>query len=113
MRPADQFPGCGGRASGPLRAVPATPADTQERAASLAAVFTSPQASAAFVRTLRDEFIQRGDQWENPTIDRFLDALAGWIEDSPGWYRNHHLELPAEGDWTFFARALGAATVYE
>ncbi|WP_063774858.1 DUF7660 family protein [Kitasatospora azatica] len=67
----------------------------------------------AFIRDLHAEYLQRGTGWENASLDRFLEALASWIEDSPGSYRNRKLELPAEGDWTFFARALGAATVYE
>ncbi|MGW3242779.1 DUF7660 family protein [Streptomyces sp. NPDC001070] len=39
--------------------------------------------------------------------------MAAWVEGSPGWYRNFRQELPAQGDWTFLARALIAATVYE
>ncbi|WP_442712901.1 DUF7660 family protein [Streptomyces rochei] len=39
--------------------------------------------------------------------------LAAWVHDSPGFYRNFGKELPADGDWTFIARALQAATVYE
>jgi hypothetical protein len=68
---------------------------------------------AAFVLALRDDFVQRGSEWENPTLDRYLEALAAWIESSPGWYQAHGQSLPTEGDWTFFARALAAAVVYE
>ncbi|WP_455432917.1 DUF7660 family protein [Streptomyces rochei] len=39
--------------------------------------------------------------------------LAAWVHDSPGFYRNFGKELPADGDWTFIARALQAAAVYE
>ncbi|WP_420718957.1 DUF7660 family protein [Streptomyces sp. NRRL WC-3795] len=35
------------------------------------------------------------------------------MHDSPGFYRNFGKELPADGDWTFIARALQAAAVYE
>ncbi|MCD0483433.1 hypothetical protein LO771_13735 [Streptacidiphilus sp. ASG 303] len=71
------------------------------------------EAFVAFLRELHDDFIRRGDEWENPTLDRFLEALAAWVKASPGWYGNFHQELPARGDWTFLARALAAATVYE
>lgn len=54
-----------------------------------------------------------GAQCENATLDRFLDALAAWINDAPGWYGNCHQEMPEHGDWTFFARALSAAVVHE
>ncbi|MDN3025757.1 hypothetical protein [Streptomyces sp. S.PB5] len=68
---------------------------------------------AAFVRALHEEYLQRGDEWENRTLDTFLEALSAWIDSAPGWYRNFGKELPAGGDWTFLARALSAATVYE
>ncbi|MDQ1046839.1 hypothetical protein [Streptomyces sp. V4I2] len=67
----------------------------------------------AFIAHLRDDFAERGEQWENPTLDRFLDALAAWIDDSPGWYKNFQREMPPHEDWAFFARALSAAVVYE
>lgn len=71
------------------------------------------EAFVTFVRELHQDFIQRGEEWENPTLDHFLEALAAWAESSPGWYRNFHQELPTDGNWTFFARALMAATIYE
>ncbi|WP_438306646.1 DUF7660 family protein (plasmid) [Streptomyces sp. HUAS TT11] len=39
------------------------------------------------------------DQWENRTLDSFLEALEVWVADTPGWYANHGQELPPEGDW--------------
>ncbi|MFJ3226966.1 hypothetical protein ACIPJS_26990 [Streptomyces sp. NPDC086783] len=46
-------------------------------------------------------------------LSSFLEALAAWVDDADGWYRNTGRELPPGGDWTFFARALQAATAYE
>ncbi|MCF2528957.1 DUF7660 family protein [Yinghuangia soli] len=68
---------------------------------------------AAFVRALHQDYLRRGQHWENDTLERFLQALAAWIQDSEGWYRNTGKELPPGGDWTFLARALDAATAYE
>ncbi|MFB7334072.1 hypothetical protein ACFC00_20875 [Streptomyces adustus] len=67
----------------------------------------------AFVRELHQDYLRQGHDWENRTLDSFLEALAAWIADSDGWYRNFDKKLPANGDWTFIARALSAATVYE
>ncbi|MFE5028235.1 hypothetical protein ACFRAO_34235 [Streptomyces sp. NPDC056656] len=67
----------------------------------------------AFVRDLHQDYLQRGHDWENHTLDHFLEALAAWMAGSDGWYRNFGKEVPANGDWTFIARALSAATVYE
>ncbi|MGW6922777.1 DUF7660 family protein [Streptomyces sp. NPDC054950] len=74
---------------------------------------TSREELVAFIAQLRDDFVERGEQWENATLDHFLDALTAWIDSSPSWYRNFDQEMPANGDWTLFARALSAAVVYE
>ncbi|MFJ1766933.1 hypothetical protein ACIOD2_41850 [Amycolatopsis sp. NPDC088138] len=71
------------------------------------------EAFAAFLRAFHEDFLRRGQEWENPTLDRFLEALAAWAAGSDGWYRTFGQDLPPDGDWTFFARALTAATVYE
>ncbi|MEV0494723.1 DUF7660 family protein [Streptomyces atratus] len=56
---------------------------------------------------------QLGHQWENLTPERFLEALEAWVAGAPGWYRTFGHKLTFEGDWTFFARALTAARIYE
>ncbi|MFI9030057.1 hypothetical protein [Streptomyces sp. NPDC053560] len=68
---------------------------------------------AAFVRDLHQEYLSRGQEWENSNLERFLEALAAWIDSADGLYRNFGKDLPPAGDWTFFARSLQAATVYE
>ncbi|MFE0255799.1 hypothetical protein [Streptomyces sp. NPDC059010] len=68
---------------------------------------------AAFVRSLHRRHTEDGSSWENADLPSFLEALAAWIDGADGWYSNTARELPAGGDWTFFARALQAATVYE
>ncbi|MEU9703154.1 hypothetical protein [Streptomyces sp. NPDC047981] len=67
----------------------------------------------AFLRELHQEFRRHGDEWENHTLERFLEALAAWVHDAPGVYRNFGKEFPADGSWDFFAQALYAATLYE
>ncbi|WP_455681889.1 DUF7660 family protein [Streptomyces tanashiensis] len=68
---------------------------------------------AAFVRFLNRSHADGSDSWDNTDLAGFLEALAAWIDDVDGWYRNAGRELPANGDWSFFARALRAATGYE
>ncbi|MFF1449665.1 hypothetical protein ACFVYF_16170 [Streptomyces sp. NPDC058274] len=67
----------------------------------------------AFVSALHQEYLRDGSEWENQTLDAFLEGLVGWLHGSAGWYRNFGKELPAAGDWTYFARALQAARNYE
>ena len=42
--------------------------------------------------------------WENPTLERFLEALAAYTADA---------ELPEQPSWRTFAQVLAAAKVYE
>ncbi|MFE9859029.1 hypothetical protein [Streptomyces sp. NPDC005780] len=74
---------------------------------------SSREELVTFVRALHQDYLRRGNEWENQSLDHFLEALAAWMDASPGWYRNFGKELPEEGDWTFLARALQAATVHE
>ncbi|MEW2402480.1 hypothetical protein [Streptomyces sp. NPDC046862] len=74
---------------------------------------SSREGLACFVRALHRSQAEEGDSWENQDLAGFLEALAAWIDDADGWYSNAGRELPANGDWSFFARALRAATVYE
>ncbi|MFF9018052.1 hypothetical protein ACF09C_34485 [Streptomyces sp. NPDC014870] len=67
----------------------------------------------AFLRDLHKDFRSRGHEWENGTLDDFLEALAAWVHDAHGAYRNAGEQFPADGDSTFMARALHAATIYE
>lgn len=68
----------------------------------------------AFLTRLTAECRQHGEQWENPTLERFLEALTAWVGSGPGWHEHHSQEsLPADGNWTYFAHALMAATMYE
>ncbi|MEV6107518.1 hypothetical protein AB0M28_22850 [Streptomyces sp. NPDC051940] len=66
-----------------------------------------------FLRGLHEEFRAHGHEWENNTLDNFLEALAAWVHDAPGAYRNAGEQIPLDGDWTFMARALLAASIYE
>ncbi|MFC8762637.1 hypothetical protein ACFUAG_18180 [Streptomyces sp. NPDC057193] len=68
---------------------------------------------ASFVRSLHRRHVDGGGSWENADLAGFLEALAAWVDDADGWYRNTGREMPADGDWRFFARALQAATTYE
>ncbi|MFI5521920.1 hypothetical protein [Streptomyces platensis] len=73
----------------------------------------SRAALASFVRSLRRDHADHAALWENADLGDFLEAMAAWIDEAPGWYQNTGRDLPDSGDWAFFARALSAATVYE
>jgi len=64
---------------------------------------------AAMVQDLREH----PDEWENPTLDRFLEALAASMEGIESGYRNRGEELPAQPTWALLAELLIMATGYE
>lgn len=62
---------------------------------------------ASFVEALRRDLSAHPEAWENPTLDRFLGAMAGWITDA-------RAEPPTAAEaWQHFARALHAGRTYE
>jgi hypothetical protein len=67
----------------------------------------------AFVEALRRSLAESPEQWENRTLDDYLEALGRWTEDSDGYYQNTGQPVPRRVDWKVFARALCAASVYE
>lgn len=66
-----------------------------------------------FVRYLRDVYRNDPTRWENNTLESYLDALAGWVEDLEGVYQHWNREIPTDVSWSLIAKMLDAATVYE
>jgi hypothetical protein len=68
---------------------------------------------AAFISALRHDLESSEPGWENPTLDRYLEALAAWIADSPGYFKNRGEPIPTEPTWGLVAQMLYAAHLYE
>lgn len=68
---------------------------------------------ATFVLALREDLLANQAAWENPTLERFLQALAAWCTDMPAYFLNRGVEQPEQPDWNLVARMLTAASVYE
>jgi hypothetical protein len=66
-----------------------------------------------FVEGLRADLAENPDEWENPTLDRFLEAMAAWVAASDNACRNTGCPVPDNISWRFFAEALAAAQIYE
>lgn len=57
---------------------------------------------------------RNGDPWENERAEDFLEALAAWLQDCNGYYRNVAQTMDVENaSWQLFADSVSAATVYE
>lgn len=68
---------------------------------------------AVFVEMLRRDLRERGQEWENPDLDSFLEAFGAWLEQAEGFYRHRRIDPSSVSPWTFVADALAAARVYE
>jgi hypothetical protein len=59
----------------------------------------------AYLAALRRDLDLNKDAWENPTLERFLEAMQAWVADTR--------HLPSEVDWCVFADILRGARGYE
>lgn len=66
-----------------------------------------------FIRALDADLRANSAHWENATLERFLGALASWLEDSDGYYRNQGRPVPTSPSWRDVAEMLMAAKMYE
>ena len=67
----------------------------------------------AFIEALRRDLQANPGEWENPSLERYLSALANWIEDSDGYYQNQNQQPPSTPSWKNVAEMLLAAKIYE
>jgi hypothetical protein len=70
------------------------------------------------ITQMRDDLAGTGaHEWENPSLERFLEALQGFLADLDGYYASRGqqppAQPPAQPDWGLLATALVAATGYE
>ena len=72
----------------------------------------SVQDLVAVVDHLYTDLATYPERWENATLDRFLEAMSGWLSAFPQSYLNTGAEVPAP-DWQFVADVLLAARIYE
>jgi hypothetical protein len=67
-----------------------------------------------FARLLLQNYRSHPDEWENGSLDLFLEGLAGFVEKMDAYYQNVGLEMDLERpSWRVFADILLAARVYE
>jgi hypothetical protein len=68
---------------------------------------------ADFIDAMKEDLSKNPEDWENHALDRFLDAMAAWVREMDGFYRNSG-RLPVDTPtWSVFADILSAAKIYE
>lgn len=73
-------------------------------------MISTPEQLSEFVEQLSSNI---DDSWENTDLQQYLSALAGWIRDMKGYYKNKGLPLLEQPTWSMIADMLTAARIYE
>lgn len=74
---------------------------------------TTKEDLATFVAALKNDLIANKDDWENPDLERFLDAMSAWIFSMDTAHKNLGKETPVQPTWRVFADILLAGKIYE
>lgn len=66
-----------------------------------------------FVYHLKKDLLANQEQWENISLEDYLDAIASWTEDMDGYYKYTNQPIPTQPSWKTIADILYAASMYE
>jgi hypothetical protein len=67
----------------------------------------------AFLHSLVRDFRERPEQWENTSLEAYLEAMAAWVQDMDGYYRKCGERVPKHLTWKNLGEMLLAARIYE
>jgi hypothetical protein len=68
---------------------------------------------AEFLFGLRKDLIENPGDWENQTLDRYLEAMESWIRVIDAYSKDTGDIEARSPSWKTFAKILSAAKVYE
>jgi hypothetical protein len=74
---------------------------------------TSKEDLAAYIESLKIDLVNNPSNWENITLERYLDAMAAWVQAMDNYSRNSGISTVATPSWATFAEILTAAKMYE
>jgi hypothetical protein len=68
---------------------------------------------AGIVQQMLTDLREHPNEWENGTLERFLDALAASLEALPAAHTNRGEQTPTQPTWQLIAKTLVKASGYE
>lgn len=74
---------------------------------------SSAEELASFVHVLLADYSCGEGDWTNFSLGLYLEAMAAWIVDMPGYFKKQGLPIPQKVEWKTFAQILLAAKYYE
>ncbi|MDC6367215.1 MULTISPECIES: hypothetical protein [Flavobacteriaceae] len=67
-----------------------------------------------FLKEFREDLKENKSNWENKTLEDFLEAMEAYIEDVQGFYDNMKMDVDADKPtWENFKKILKGASIYE
>ena len=67
-----------------------------------------------FLKEFRKDLEENRTNWENRTLEDFLEAMIAYTKDVQGYYDNFKLDINAEEPtWENFKNILKGASIYE
>jgi hypothetical protein len=66
-----------------------------------------------FIHHLVRDLRQCPERWEITSLDAYLGAIAAWVQDMEGYYRNRGETPPQHPTWKQIGEILLAARIYE
>jgi hypothetical protein len=66
-----------------------------------------------FLFQLRIDLKNNKEEWENNTLEGYLESMENWVEDLEGYYLNLNQQMPDQPSWNTIARILFASSRYE
>lgn len=67
-----------------------------------------------FLKEFRKDLEENKSNWENRSLENFLEAMEAYTEDVQGYYDNMKMDIDADKPtWENFKTILQGASVYE
>lgn len=66
-----------------------------------------------FLSALRKDLVINKENWENPTLESYLEAMEAWVEGMESYYVNTNQSIPEQPTWRVLADILYASKIYE
>ena len=67
-----------------------------------------------FLKTFREDLNNSQSNWENKSLDDFLEAMERYTEDVQGYYDNMKMNVDADkATWENFKTIMQGASIYE
>lgn len=67
----------------------------------------------AFLHSFRKMLSLQPDECENPTLERYLEAMEAWVMSIEGYVLNSGDNEVLQPSWKTFAKIVSAASIYE